>query len=78
MAIILLDIHRFLGVFRGGAEEQQATSDAFLKHPALGGTGTALPIRNTDQFYCTIRSSNQQCELARSFFSSPRQKLASI
>lgn len=39
MATILLDIHRFCGVFDEGAEEQQATSDAFLKHPALGGMG---------------------------------------
>ena len=37
MDVILQDIHRFLGVFKAGAEEQQATSDAFLKHAALGG-----------------------------------------
>ena len=78
MVAILLNIPRFLGVFREGADEQQATSDAFLKHPALSGIGTELSIRNTDQSYCVIRSSNQQCELPRPLFSSPRQELPSI
>lgn len=70
MDAILQDIHRFLGVFREDAEEQQATSDAFLKRPALGGVGT-WATRNTDQFYYFVSDHLISSELAQLFLFKP-------